>query len=48
MIELVEIKPLPQRCVECPEAEEAKKLGLAEDAYCYNCDFALERFKIKE
>lgn len=46
MIELIEVNPLPQRCLECPEAAEAKELGLTEDAYCYNCDFALDRWQM--
>lgn len=45
-MELREVRPLPKRCRECPEAKKAKKLGFAEDAYCYNCDFALERWEI--
>ena len=43
MFKLVEVNPLPQRCLECPEAKEAEALGLGVDAYCYNCDFALDR-----
>ena len=45
-MELIEKKPLPQCCLECQEAKEAKELGLTEDAYCYNCDHALERWTI--
>lgn len=45
MIEIVEVSPLPQVCADCPEAKE---MGLCVDAYCYNCDYALERFKILE
>lgn len=45
-MKLVEVNPLPQRCLECPEAKEAEELGLGVDAYCYNCDFALDRWKI--
>ena len=45
-MKFIEVKPLPKRCLECPEAKEAKKNGLTEDAYCYNCDFALERWII--
>lgn len=45
-MEFIEKKPLPQRCIDCPEAKEAKELGLAEDAYCYNCDWALDRWQI--
>ena len=41
MIELVEVQPLPQVCQQCQEVKEA---GV--DAACYNCDHALERFKI--
>lgn len=41
MIELVEVKPLPQVCQECKEVKEA-----GADAACYNCDHALERFKM--
>ena len=43
---LREVKPLPKRCRKCPEAKEGKKMGLTEDAYCYNCDYALERWEI--
>ena len=46
MFKLVEVNPLPQRCLECPEAKEAEALGLGVDAYCYNCDFALDRWQI--
>lgn len=45
-MKFIEVKPLPKRCLECLEAKEAKKNGLTEDAYCYNCDFALERWII--
>lgn len=45
-IKYIEVNPLPQRCLECQEAKEGKALGLTEDAYCYNCDFALDRWKI--
>ena len=43
---LVEVSPLPDCCVNCPEAKEGKELGLTEDTYCYNCDFALLRWQI--
>lgn len=43
---LIEVDPLPQRCIDCPEAKEGKELGLTEDAYCYNCDYALDRWII--
>lgn len=45
-MEIIEANPLPQRCLECQEAKEAKELGLTEDAYCYNCDWALDRWTI--
>ena len=45
-MEIKEVNPLPQRCLECQEAKEAKELVLTEDAYCYNCDYALDRFII--
>lgn len=48
MIKFLEVSPLPERCLKCKEAAEARKLGLTEDAYCYNCDYALERFYIVE
>lgn len=48
MIEIVEVSPLPRVCADCPEAKEAEEMGLCVDAYCYNCDYALERFKILE
>ena len=41
-----EVSPLPKRCVKCQEAKEGKEMGLTEDAYCYNCDYALERWKL--
>lgn len=46
MIELIEVDPLPDRCLECPEAREGEELDLGPDAYCYNCDYALDRWKI--
>ena len=46
MIELIEVDPLPDRCLEGPEAREGEELGLGPDAYCYNCDYALDRWKI--
>ena len=45
-IDIIERKPLPQRCVDCEDAKEGKALGVGVDAYCYNCDYALERFEI--
>lgn len=48
MLEIIEVSPLPQRCQECQEAKEAEAMGLTPDAYCYNCDFALDRFQIEE
>ena len=45
-MEIIEANLLPQRCLECQEAKEAKELGLTEDAYCYNCDWALDRWTI--
>ena len=36
-----EVEPLPQECQECKEVEE---WGV--DCACYNCDFALKRFKM--
>jgi hypothetical protein len=46
MIELVEVNPLPSVCQNCQEAKEGQAMGLTEDAYCYNCDYALERWNI--
>lgn len=43
MIEFVEVQQLPLRCQEC---QEVKEFGA--DCACYNCDYALERFEIKE
>lgn len=43
MIELVEVKPLPQVYQEC---KEVKEFGI--DAACYNCEYALERFEISK
>ena len=47
-MKIIEEKPLPEVCVNCPEAAEGKKMGVGEDAYCYNCDYALRRWKIVE
>lgn len=46
MFEYIEVKPLPQVCQECQEKKEAEAMGLGPDAYCYNCDFFLERFQM--
>lgn len=46
MLKLIEVEPLPQRCQECQEAKEGAAMGLSANAYCYNCDYALERFQI--
>ena len=40
-MEPIENNPLPQVCQEC---EEVKEWGI--ELACYNCDYALERFKI--
>ena len=45
-IEIIEVNPLPQRCLECEEAAEGEAMGVGPDAYCYNCDYALDRFQI--
>ncbi len=45
-MKIIEANPLPQRCIDCPEAKEGEALGLGPDAYCYNCDYALDRFII--
>jgi hypothetical protein len=45
-MKLVEVSPLPERCLKCKVAKKSQKKGLTEDAYCYNCDFALERWQI--
>lgn len=42
-IEFIERQPLPQECQECKEIVEC---GGAVDMACYNCDFALKRFKM--
>lgn len=47
-MEIKEVSPLPKRCVECEEAKAGKAMGLSEDAYCYNCDYALERWVVVE
>ena len=58
MLEIIEVKPLPQRCIDCEEkaklyfaADEAEKLRMEieEDFYfdCGSCDYALDRFIIK-
>ena len=41
MIKLIEVEPLPQVCQEC---QEVKEYGV--DCACYNCDYALERFRV--
>lgn len=46
MIELIEVDPLPKRCQECQEAKEGEAMGVGPDAYCYNCDYALDRWQI--
>ena len=46
MLKIIEVEPLPQRCLDCQEAQEAEKMGLTPDAFCYKCDYALERFQI--
>lgn len=45
-IEIIEVNPLPQRCIDCEDAKEGEALGVGVDAYCYNCDYALDRFQI--
>ena len=45
-MELVEKVPKPQRCIECQEAKEGEEMGVGPDAYCYNCDWALDRWEI--
>lgn len=45
---LIEANPLPSCCVNCRDAKIGKEMGLTEDAYCYNCDYALLRWKIKK
>lgn len=47
MLEIIEVFPLPERCLNCQEAKEGEAMGVGVDAYCYNCDFALERFQLK-
>lgn len=44
-MELIE-KSLPERCVNCQERKEGEELGVGPDAYCYNCDWALDRWEI--
>lgn len=44
-IDYYEVNPLPQRCINCQEAEEGEEMGVGADAYCYNCDYALDRYK---
>lgn len=46
MLEIIEVSSLPQRCLECQEAKEGEELGVGPDAYCYNCDYALDRFQM--
>lgn len=43
---LIEADPLPPCCVDCRDAKIDKEMG--EDAYCYNCDYALLRWKIEK
>lgn len=44
-MELIE-KSLPERCVNCQERKEGEEMGVGPDAYCYNCDWALDRWEI--
>lgn len=44
-MELKEKPILPQRCIDCQERKEMKDM-VGPDAYCYNCDWALDRFEI--
>ncbi len=46
MMEIKEKSPLPERCLNCPDAKEGEAMGVGPDAYCYNCDYALDRFEI--
>ncbi len=48
MKEWREVSPLPERCLNCEDAKEGIELGLTPDAYCYNCDYALDRFELVE
>ena len=41
MLEYYEVNPLPQVCVECMKAA-------APEEDCYNCDNALERWKLTQ
>ena len=43
-----EEKALPRRCKDCQERKAAERIGLSPDAYCYNCDYELERFGEEE
>lgn len=45
-MEQSEERGLPKRCLDCDERREGEQLGLGPDAYCYNCDFALDRFPV--
>ena len=44
-MEIREKPILPKRCVDCQERKEMEGL-VSPDAYCYNCDWALDRFEI--
>lgn len=44
-MELKEKPILPQRCIDCQERKEMEDL-VGPDAYCYDCDWALDRFEI--
>ncbi len=39
MLEYYEVNPLPDVCVKCME-------NAGEDDDCYNCDFALDRWRL--
>ena len=39
---------LPRRCEDCLEKKEAEVCGFTADAYCYNCDYAMDRFEPDE
>lgn len=45
-MKVIEKQPLPNECVDCRIAKEGREQGLSEDAYCYNCDYALNRWEI--
>ena len=39
MVDYIEVKPIPEVCKKCMEAQ-------TDEEECYNCDYALERWQL--